>query len=217
VVVLAASLGAPFFPRLSSLVLVDPSQARRLLEDAWRPLLALGLPLTVGAFLLADQLVVTLFGASFAAAGPVLAVLIWSALPLFWLTIANHAVIAADAVWRLAAIYALGLALNVLMNLALVPSRGPAGAAIASVACEWITLVLVVRLVRVRFGLSLAVAGLWRYALAVVTMAAAVALLHDRGLPLAIVAGALVYGGTLLALGYRRTDDMSSLRRLLAQ
>src|SRR5205814_7907 len=52
VVVLAASFGGPFFPRLSSLAVADPGQARRLLEDTWRPLLALGLPLTVGAFVL---------------------------------------------------------------------------------------------------------------------------------------------------------------------
>ncbi|HEV8614937.1 MAG TPA: flippase [Methylomirabilota bacterium] len=217
VVVLAASLGGPFFPRLSSLAMADPARARRLLEDTWRPLLALALPLSVGAFVLADDLVIALFGRSFAEAASILRILIWSALPLFWVTIANHAVIAADGVRPLAAVYALGLGLNVAGNLALVPVLGPAGAAAASVACEWVNLVLVVRLVRRRFGLSLAMAGLWRYAAAIGAMALALWLLKDRGLPLEIVAGGLVYAGALLALGYLRTADMSSLRRLLAQ
>src|SRR5206468_9515010 len=44
VIALAASLGGPLFPRLSSVALSAPAQARRLLEAGWRPLLALGLP-----------------------------------------------------------------------------------------------------------------------------------------------------------------------------
>src|SRR5207247_940942 len=62
VIALAASLGGPLFPRLSSVAISAPGEARRLLEAGWRPLLALGLPLTVGTMAVAGDLVALLFG-----------------------------------------------------------------------------------------------------------------------------------------------------------
>src|SRR5207244_10208567 len=126
----------------------EPDRARGLLEDVWRPLLALGLPICVGTMLLADELAVTLFGPAFAEAGTVIRVLILSALPLFWVNLANHAVIAGDRVWSLAAIYGVGLGLNVAGTFVLAPILGAAGAAIATAACGSIHLILVGSLVR---------------------------------------------------------------------
>src|SRR5205085_1349366 len=94
IIALAASLGGPLFPRLSSVAVSAPGEARRLLEAGWRPLLALGLPLTVGTVLVAGDLVALLFGPEFAGAAPLLRLLILGALPLFWVNVANHALIA---------------------------------------------------------------------------------------------------------------------------
>src|SRR5205085_153465 len=145
---LAAALGGPLFPRLSSVALTAPGEARRLLEAGWRPLLALGLPLTVGTLAVADELVALLFGADFAGAAPLLRVLILGTLPLFWVNVAGHALIAADRVWPLVGVYALSALVNVAGNAVLIPRWGAGGAALATVVCEWLNLVLVVGLLR---------------------------------------------------------------------
>lgn len=217
VIALAASLGGPLFPRLSSVALAAPGEARRLLEAGWRPLLALGLPLTVGTVVVAGDLVVALFGREFAGAAPLLRLLILGTLPLFWVNIANHALIAGDRVWALVGVYGLSALVNVAGNLFLVPRWGAAGAAVATVVCEWLNLILVVRLLRRAFGVTLSAAGLWRYLAATGGMLAALWLAHPLGVAPAIALAAAAYAAALWALGYTRSADHLAVKRLLAQ
>jgi O-antigen/teichoic acid export membrane protein len=217
VIALAASLGGPLFPRLSSVALDAPAEARRLLEAWWRPLLALGLPLTLGTVAIADDVVRLLFGPAFAGAAPLLRVLILGTLPLFWVNVANHALLAADRVWPLVRVYALSALLNVVGNVVLVPRWGAGGAAVATVVCEWLNVALVLRLLRATFGLRLSAAGLWRYAAATVLMLVAVKLAQPLGVVVVIAIAASAYTGALWALGYTRSADHRLLKRLLIE
>lgn len=217
VIVLAASLGGPLFPRLSSVAVSAPAEARRLLEAGWRPLLALGLPLTIGTLAVADDIVALLFGAQFAGAGPLLRLLILGTLPLFWVNVAGHALIAADRVWALVGVYALSVLVNVAGNAVLVPRWGAAGAAMATVACEWLNLALVVRLLRGTFGVRLSATGLWRYAAAIGVMLALVWLARPLGVLATIALGASAYAAALWALGYTRSAEHVLVKRLLVE
>ena len=217
IIALAASLGGPLFPRLSSVAVSAPGEARRLLEAGWRPLLALGLPLTVGTVLVAGDLVALLFGPEFTGAAPLLRLLILGALPLFWVNVANHALIAGDRVWPLVGIYALSALVNVVGNVALVPHWGAAGSAVATVVCEWLNLFLVVRLLRGAFGMTVTTAGLWRYLAATGAMLPVLLLAHALGVMVAIALAATAYAVTLWALGYTRSADHLAVKRLLAQ
>ena len=217
IALLAASIGGPFFPRLSSVVDRDPGAARALLEDVWRPLLALALPLSIGLALVADPLVVALFGADFAAAAGAVRILAGTVVPLFWVTIANHALIATDRIRTLAIVYTISLGLNVVLNVILIPPLGADGASLATVVAEWVNLALVVVVLRRAFGVTFAMASLWRYPVAAGVMALVVAALLPHQLAGAIVAGGLVYPVALLIAGYSRSADMSGLKRLLAR
>jgi len=217
VILLAASIGGPFFPRLASMVGRDLPGIRNLLEGTWKPLLVLGLPVLIGTFFLADSLTQVLFGDEFVEAGVVLKVLILGSLPLLWITIPNQALLAADVVLPLARVYGLSVAVNVLLNVALIPRWGPVGAAVATVACEWLNLALVVRMVRREFGLSLSYEGLWRYLVAAAVMAVVLWGSRDLALALEVVLGALAYGAGLLLVGYLRSADLLTVKRLLAQ
>ncbi len=217
IIALAASLGGPLFPRLSSVAVSAPGEARRLLEAGWRPLLALGLPLTVGTVVVAGDLVALLFGPEFAGAALLLRLLILGALPLFWVNVANHALIAGDRVWPLVGIYALSALVNAVGNVALVPHWGAAGSAVATVVCEWLNLFLVVRLLRGAFGMTVTTAGLWRYLAATGAMLPVLLLAHALGVMVAIALAATAYAVTLWALGYTRSADHLAVKRLLAQ
>ena len=217
VIALAATLGGPLFPRLSSVAITAPREARRLLEAGWRPLLALGLPLTVGTFALADDLVALLFGPAFAGAAPLLRLLILGTLPVFWVNVAGHALIAADRVWALVGLYALSAVVNIAGNAILIPQRGAGGAAVATVACEWLNLILAVRLVRGAFGVTVSPAGLWRYAAATAAMLAAVSLARPLGVIPTILVGVAAYPAALCALGYLRSRDHLVVKQLLVE
>ena len=216
VVVLAASLGGPFFPRLSSLATEDPRAARALLETAWRPLLALGLPLTVGTAVLADEITLTLFGHDFAEAGSLLRILVGATLPLFWVNLGNHALIAADRVWALAGVYGATALVNVAANALLIPAWGAAGASVATLACEWLALGLVMALTRQAFGVSFSAEGLWRYVPAAAGMALVVHLGREYGLAAELLLAALAYVGGLVLFGYLRSADVRAVKGLWA-
>ena len=217
VIALAASLGGPLFPRLASVAVTAPAEARRLLESGWRPLLALGLPLTIGTLAVADDLVALLFGPEFSGAGRLLRLLILGTLPLFWVNVASHALIAADRVWALVGVYALSVLVNVVGNAILVPRWGATGAALATVACEWLNLVLVVRLLRAAFGVRVSTTGLWRYAVAILAMLALLSLARPLGVLATVALAAAAYAAALWALGYTRSADHRLVKRLLVE
>jgi len=217
VILLAASIGGPFYPRLSSMVGRDTQGVRDLLEGTWKPMLALGLPLLVGTVILADPLMLALFGAEFGDAGAVLKILILGSLPLLWIYIPNQALLAADLVFPLARVYGLSVLVNVIVNFFLIPRWGSVGAAVSTVICEWLNLALVVGMIRREFGLSLSCEGLWRYILAAVMMSVGVWLSRDQGLAIEILIGIAAYVCGLLLLGYLRSADMLTVRRLLTQ
>ena len=217
VIPLAASIGRPFYPRLSSLTGRDPQGVRELLETTWRPLLALGLPFALGIFFVADPLTLALFGPEFVEAGSLLQILIWGSIPLFLINIPTQALMAANLALPLARVYGVSVAVNIVVNLLLIPRWGAGGAAVATVLCEWLNLVLVLRLVRREFAVSLACTGLWRYGVACAAMLMALWLVQSYGLIVEILVGAFAYSGGLMVLGYLRSADMLAIRRLLAQ
>jgi polysaccharide transporter, PST family len=216
VIPLAAAMSRPFYPRLSSLTGRDTQGVRDLLETTWRPLLALGLPFALGTCLVAESLIFALFGSGFSEAGPLLQILIWGSIPLFLIMIPTQALMAANLVLPLAAVYGLSVVVNVAANLLLIPRWGAGGAAIATVLCEWLNLVLVVIMVRREFGVSIARVGLWRYIVAAAGMASVLWVTGGHGLASQIVSGIAAYSAALLILGCLRAPEIVSLKRLLA-
>ena len=75
-----------------------------------------------------------LYGKQFSPAGPLLAVLIWSEIAVFFATVVYNVLIARNQQWLLPIPTLVGAAINVALNLVLIPKYGAAGAA-------WATLV----------------------------------------------------------------------------
>jgi O-antigen/teichoic acid export membrane protein len=215
VIPLAAAMSRPFYPRLSSLTGRDAQGVRDLLETTWRPLVALSLPFALGTCFVAESLTFALFGSGFAEAGPLLQILIWGSIPLFLIMIPTQALMAANLVLRLAGVYGLSVAVNVAANFLLIPRWGASGAAVATVLCEWLNLVLVVIMVRREFAVSIACAGLWRYGLAAGGMVSVLWLTQGTGLVAQIVLGIVAYAAAFLTLGGLRAPEFVALRRLV--
>lgn len=210
---LAAAIGRPFYPRFSHLQSHDSVEMCRLLDATWRPLFGLGLPLAIGTCFVAEQLVQLVFGSEYVSAASMLQVLIWGAIPLLLVNIPSHALNAADRVLPLAGVYGIGLAVNVAANLVLIPIWGAQGASIATVLCEWLTLMIVTVMVMRTFSLTLSYDGLWRYALSAVVMALSLWAAHDAPLAIQILIGGMAYLIGLVSVGYLQSNDMQIVRR----
>lgn len=213
---LAASLGRPFYPRFSSLAEGESGSITRILDVSWQVLLALGLPVTVMFFMTADLLVALLFGPEFGEAGGLLRILVWGGLPLFMIAIPVQALMARNRVFHLAAVYGASTVLNILLNLAMIPRWGAAGAAVATVCCEWFNLGLVMLMVGREFPFKIAWGRLWRYGAAAAGMVATVWWLQRHNLGLQAGAGGAVYLLTLAVLNRFHFQEVADLKRLLA-
>jgi O-antigen/teichoic acid export membrane protein len=135
-------VAAVLTPRLSSLFLHDRRAYRRLLTRALLTTLVLGVLLGGVAALVAEPLIVSLFGDRYRAATAPLQILSAGALFVFATWILHAAAISTNLDRRLLVTTAVGLGANVALNIALIPRWGISGAAWATVLAEMLTVIL---------------------------------------------------------------------------
>jgi len=187
----------------------------RLALRSLKALLLLGVPLSVGGWLLGDPLMVFLFGEKYSASGPVFAVLSLAILFHFALKPCINLLAVKDPsklTWLFGALFLLNLAGNILA----IPRWGIQGAAWVLVACE--SLSLMAALVLTKRALQGPGAGFLRGLVAAVLASAVMGLgIHADPRLYWLILGPLVYGGGLLLLGGLDREDRSSLASVLGR
>jgi enterobacterial common antigen flippase len=136
---LPAAVGLLLFPRLSA---ISDSDLRR--EETWRLLWATGAAmcaLGLVAALLARPFIANLFGPDFLPALPMFFVLAAGMVAYGMNGVVSNHLAAEGAPWISVWIWAAGLAVNVGLNLATVPSSGGLGAALSSLAAYALVLI----------------------------------------------------------------------------
>jgi O-antigen/teichoic acid export membrane protein len=214
--VIPASFVIALFPLLSRLAPHDRRQLARVSETGLKVLLALAFPIAVGTTLLAEPIVLILAGPGYLPESAwALQILIWY-LPISFVNgLLQYVLIAVNRQRTLSVAFGVGVLFNVAANLALIPAYGYLGAAVVTVASELVLLAPFLWVTLREVG-SLAVLGVaWRPAIAAVLMALPIWLLAPWSTPLAIVAGALVYGAALLALRTLTAEERGELRALV--
>jgi len=164
------------------------------------------LPVAVGGFLVGADLIRELYGAQYHPAGLPLQILIWTIAGLLWRSTFEAFLIARDRQKLILQSTGLAAALNLSLNLVLIPSYGLVGAAVATLATEVVRLLMVVRHAR-RTGYGrIAYARLWKPFAATAAMGAFLWFI-SLGSPWARVgAGAVVFALSAWALGVVRRD-----------
>jgi O-antigen/teichoic acid export membrane protein len=135
-------LFAVLTPRLSHLFSQDRSAYRRLFRRSLAASVALGVVMGGGAALAAKPIITTLFGSGYVAAALPLQILSGGALFVFGSWILYAAALSTNLDRRLLLTTAIGLSVNVVLNIVLIPRYGISGAAWATVTAEALTVVL---------------------------------------------------------------------------
>ncbi len=203
------------YPALSHAFKNDREALTGLVVRAWYLMAISAVPVAVGTMLLADRLIVFFFGARYAAAGPVLALLVWAGALLFLFSVLSTTLAAIDRQATGAGLVLLGTGVNIALNLLFIPRWGAWGASLALV----VALALVTALALLYIGRHLAISR-WgspvRYgSLAVATAVMALGLWSLRGanLALEVLAGAALYGLAIFATRGLRWADLQVLWR----
>lgn len=135
------------FPAASKLFSRNREELRRLTAQAFQKTWAFGLSVALATALMAENLIDRIYGDAYGPSGALLAILIFSVAIIMPSTICGTTIRAIDKQRVSALVTGIGAALNIVINLILVPHYGAAGAAWATVATEVFVLVVYVGLV----------------------------------------------------------------------
>lgn len=208
VLTLVTALSAVFLPRLSYVYKNDRKQYGQYLSIGLKVVLALAVPSCVGVMIVADNLVLTLFGEAFAPAAATLKILaVFTVIKGAGDLLCYQSIISSGNERQLIRSRVVAGAANIVLNAFLIPRYGHNGAAVASVFSEVIvngmllphSLAIAKPSVGRRFFLSVAAGTL----LMAVTTAGVQQALGEGLLPLAgtVAAGVAVYLLVLLVSG----------------
>lgn len=201
VLVISNVVNTALYPSLSRQSVTLPHTLPAIQERMLRYLLIIALPIAVGGSLLAPQMIAFLYGADYAMAALPLAILIWVVPFMFITEFLGYVIVVDGAERRVAWAITISTAVNVLLNLALIPVFGLLAASILTVVTEAILLFQYVWVLRSKLRYIDRGITLWRPLLAVAAMGGAVFVFRDFFLPAVILAGAVIYMLALLLLG----------------
>jgi O-antigen/teichoic acid export membrane protein len=186
----------------------------RSYEQAFRYLVLLSLPIAVGCWATAEQLVPALFGEGYGPTAGVLQILIWAVPLMFVSEFLGYVVVIQGREGRVARAILLSTALNVGVNLLLVPRFGLQTAAVMTVVTEAVLVTQYIVLLRGMLRGFNWSHVLMRPAIAVLGMGAVALAVRESPLPIVLVAAAVTYVGLLVALRVVGPDEVRFVRSL---
>lgn len=195
-----ASLSSVYLPSYARAFSGDPVAFRRLVETSLVTSAAVGAPLVAGAVVLAGPLLTLLFGADYAAAGTALQLLAMSVGVIFFHWSSSAVLVASHRTGQQARIQGAAAAVNVALNLLLIPRLGIVGAAASTLVAELIIGGCGVVILR-RIDALPPVRVFLPSAAAAALMGLIVWMVSDLPVAARMVLGGVVYVAALAALG----------------
>ncbi len=129
------------FPAMSLYYKESAEAFKSLFERSFKIMFLVGFALASLIYSLADRIIVIIFGEEYAPAAGALKILVWSTAIIFVGTVQTHATRASNHQGFTAKVVAASAALNVILNLFLIPKYSLYGAAFATIASELFTFV----------------------------------------------------------------------------
>ena len=215
-VMLSNVVNTALYPSLSRQSVAGAHVLPAIYERALRYLMVLAIPLTIGIFILSPELISLLFKAENRNAAPALQVLIWVVPFMYASEFLGYIVLIAGQEKKVARSVIISAAINVAVNLIVVPRYGYMAAAVMTVLTEVILVSQYVFILRAQLSSFHWGYVLLRPLLAALGMGLVLWLTTGLDLPLWVHApiGALAYAAFLVALGVLGKDELSFVRNL---
>ena len=145
IIIIPSTIAVAIFPLMSRLVVSDKIQSKIVLEKTLTLVMIMGLPITLGGIMLADQIVPSVFGPGYLGAIPIMQVLMLVMLASFPLYLLSDAIFTHNKQRELVPAYMLGISINILLNFLLIQKFGAVGAAVATLASTTAIMVITLK------------------------------------------------------------------------
>lgn len=215
--VLPGAFATSFFPAVSYRLIHDRGSVAKLFENSIVYLMAMSIPITAGVFILADRIVIEMFGPLFGASGEALRIFMAGLIFVFLNYPVGNFLNAAHLQARNTLNMGIALFVNVAFNFFLIPRYNFVGAAISSLVSSVVLLALGFPFVykTIPFNIRFLLDKFVRILIAAVIMMLGVAFLEPfltRGFELLflVLFGAFLYAAALLFVKAFRPSDFRS-------
>lgn len=197
--------GNAIFPVISRLHITSKKSLKFAYERSFKYMLIIGLPISVGIYVLSDKVVSLLYGKEYMESAVVLAILSGYLLLRFLNVVSGFTLSSINQQGSRVLSQGIAALINVILNLILIPLYGFIGAAISIVITEIIFFLTYTSFI-VKYGLKIKFAGLFiRPAIASAVMV--FSLLFIDNVFIAIILGAFVYFISLIMFGAIDKED----------
>jgi len=130
--IIPSMIATAILPIMSRLANKENDKFRDITEQTISITMLVGIPIALGGAILADQLVLLIFGNGYLGAIPILQILILVLIFSFPITILSNAIFAYNKQKSLIYAYLFGIIINILFNIILIPRFGAIGASISA-------------------------------------------------------------------------------------
>ena len=210
---ISTALSMSAFPILARYAQHDPESLRRALRKTSKYQMVVTLPATVGLFLLAERIIPLLFhGQDFGKAGLALKIMSLGLTLIFINLMARYVLAALDRQQHYLRSIVVGLLVNTVLGLILIPRFGFVGACAAYVGAELAIFLICQAALRRYVSVADQAREAARPLLAAAGMGVVLAALSAAHLLVQIAVGAAVYGALLLALKGLSPSELRVLR-----
>jgi O-antigen/teichoic acid export membrane protein len=208
------------FPIMSRLHITSKELLRFTYERSFKYMLILGVPIGVGTTILANKIIVLIFGLGYVNSIIALQILVWSMVFVFVSGVFTQSFASANKQILVAAVVTFCAVANVVLNLILIPRYGVTGASISALATQSL-LFLTSYVWGLRIGYVIPIKNLIEIAarvlIASAIMCAMLLCLKNFYILALVPMSALLYFAALYIIGGIDKEDMTLLRSLVAR
>ena len=205
------------FPVMSSFFETSKESLRFAFERSFKYLLIISLPLTVGTTLIANKIILLVYGPSYLPSVLALQVLIWTIIFMFLNGLAGNLLGATNRQPVVTKITGLGAVLNILMNLILIPKFGFIGASAATVFTEFLILpmMMYVMVKTQKTNIKPLIKDLHKIIFSTAIMGIVMIFLNFLNLFLLIIIAIIVYFGVIYLTKTLDNDDIEVVKSIV--
>ena len=222
---LAQSVAMSMYPTMVREYDSGAGSIQNTVQRALRYLLLLSLPMAIGGMLLADRIIILLYGQEFAPAIPVMQILVWALPTMFLAEILGRTSSTMHLENKSARFIIVSVIIRIGLNVILIPAVGVIGASIATVVGGIVSIILSTIIIgptvlwkgNVEKLLRVIVAGaLMGYIVWLLRDASFLVAMDDKiALPLMIGIGAIIYCVAALLLGAITSGEIQYIYNLI--
>lgn len=184
-------------------------------ERSFKYLLILGLPLAFGTTLLADRIIILLYGQQFSNSIIALQILAWDVLLIFLYTCSAFIIVSIDEQNKMAIIAGCTALINVVINLILIPEYSYVGAAIATIVAESFLLVSYTYIISRHLYILPVHKMILKPVIACIVMVLFIYLFGGINLILLILISVILYFGVLFLLKEFSSEELHMFKKLI--